>query len=539
MSARAWLVSAMGFALLTRLMAGPLVDFDNLADAIHPGDARLLAWTLAWDAHALLSGLPLFDANMFHPQAGALGWAEHHVGLGLFAVPVFALTGNAVYTYWCLWLSAFVLNGLAMQALAFRVTKDAAAAFAAGLVYAFAFFRMQRAHGHIQMLWTWALPLMLLAAHGWVARPSTSRTVIVTGLVVLQALSGWYLAVDVALLLLVAAPCLLPGRTVTARHAWLALGAALVVVPTLLWFAGAYTHLPGNTLAEVQGNSADVASYLTPPANTWPGRWLGSRGLLQPRLIWGEQTLYLGAVGLGLAIAGIGRWFRAPDRLTAAAAPSGGVGLLLSFGPGASGHRPFDWFTMLPAMGLLRAPGRFALLVVFGQALLVAGGVVWLRQSWRRAAPAALAVLLVAGLAESYVVDFPGGGPPREPIPAVYRRIASLPPGPVLSLPTYRFAPDNFREADYLLFSTAHWQPVVNGFGRHEPPGHKARMATLARCPAADAGQQRREMRVRYVVLHPDRASELARAADAATAVPGVHLVARDGPDLLFELDAS
>lgn len=536
MSKRAWLLSLVGMAVLTRVMTIPLVDFRHLADASYPGDARLLIWTLAWDAHALLARLPLFDANMFFPQAGALGWAEHHIGLGLFATPVWALTGNAVYTYWCIWLAAFVLNGLAMQALAFRVTKDAVAAFGAGLVYAFAFFRMHHAHGHVQMLWTWALPLALLAADRWVERPSWGRTAAVTAAVILQALSGWYLAVDLAILLVVAAPFLLVGRPFTRQHAMTAAAALAVAVPSVFWFARAYTHLPGNVLAEVQGNSADVASYLVPPLNTWLGTWVAAHTSLHPRWIWGEQTLYLGLAGCLLAAVGKLAWLKTKSRLTAASAVAGGVGLLLSFGPGAHGGRPFDWFAALPAMGLLRAPARFALLVVFAQAVLVAGGAAWLRQQRRTAATVCLAVLAAVGLAESYVVDFPGGQPQREPIPLVYRRLASLPPGAVLSLPTYRFAPDNFHEADYLLFSTVHWHPIVNGFGRHEPPAHMARMETLRHFPAPEAMAELRRIGVRYVVLHPKRASELTQAAETATSVAGIRLLARDGDDTLLEI---
>lgn len=536
MSHRAWLISAVAFALVTRVMAAPLIDFNNLSDASYPGDSRLLIWTLAWDAHALLAGWPLFDANMFFPQAGALGWAEHHMGIGVFAAPIYALTHDPVYAYWCIWLAAFVLNGLAMQALGFRITRDTVASFGAGLVYAFCFFRMHHAHGHVQMLWTWALPLALVAADRWVERPTAWRVVTVTALVVLQALSGWYLAVDVALLLLVAAPFLLIGRPLTLRHAVTGAVAVAVAFPAVLWFAGAYTHLSGNSLAEVMGNSADVASYLVPPENTWLGRWVGTHTSLKPRWIWGEQTLYAGMVAL--ALGGIGKWgwFRKPDRLTAAVAVAGGIALALSFGPGVSGHMPFDYFATLPVMGLLRAPARMALLVMLALSVLVAVGSAYLRTRWRQPATVLLTVAAVLGLWESYVVGFPGGTPPREPIPAVYTRLASLPAGPVLSLPTYRFAPDNFREADYLLFSTAHWLPIVNGFGRHEPPGHKEQMEVLARFPAPDAIARLRQIGVRYVVLHPDRASELARAAGEAEQVPGVRLVAHDGSDFLFEV---
>ena len=229
-------------------------------------------------------------------------------------------------------------------------------------------------------------------------------------------------------------------------------------------------------------------------------------------------------------------WTSRRDRLTAGVLATGAVALALSFGPGIAGHMPFDYFATLPLMGLLRAPARMALLVMFALSVLVAVGGAYLRTRWRRPATLLLTVAATIGLWESYVVGFPGGTPPREPIPAVYTRLASLPAGPVLSLPTYRFAPDNFREADYLLFSTAHWLPIVNGFGRHEPPSHKEQMEVLARFPAPDAVARLRHLGVRYVVLHPTRASELARAAAEAEQVPGIRLVAHDGDDFLFEV---
>src|SRR6187431_3336602 len=131
--------SAAGFALVTLVMASPFVDYRHLTDASYEGDSRLLIWTLAWDSHAWLTGSPLFDANMFYPADEALAWAEHHVGIALFAAPIYAVTGNPVLAYWFVWLIAFPLNALAMQALAYRVTGDRVAAFGAGLVYAFCF----------------------------------------------------------------------------------------------------------------------------------------------------------------------------------------------------------------------------------------------------------------------------------------------------------------------------------------------------------------------------------------------------------------
>jgi hypothetical protein len=251
--------------------------------------------------HAILTASPLFDANMFHPASESLAWAEHHIGIALFAMPTYAVSGNPVLAYWLVWLMAFPLNALAMQALAYRVTGDRIAAFAAGLVYAFCFFRMHHAHGHLQLLWTWPLPLVPLALERWAERPSVLHAGIVATLVLVQALSGWYLAVYVALLSLDTAAVLFWTRRITVAHVFFGAFALTISVPFLAWFAAPYLRVDPSGTAEAAGNSADFAAYLLPPENTWLGQWLASHTALNPRWIWGEQTLYVGMTTLVLA----------------------------------------------------------------------------------------------------------------------------------------------------------------------------------------------------------------------------------------------
>src|SRR5687767_10065549 len=161
-----------------------------------------------------------------------------------------------------------------MQALAYRVTGDRVASFGAGLVYAFCFFRMHHAHGHVQMLWTWALPLVPLALERWVERPSPFHAIVAAALVLLQALAGWYLAVFVALLSLVAALFLFSSRRLTRDHVISGAPALLLSLVTLAWFAGPYTRVLAGGPMEAAANSADFAAYLVPPENTWLGRWV-------------------------------------------------------------------------------------------------------------------------------------------------------------------------------------------------------------------------------------------------------------------------
>ncbi len=530
----------MGYAAVTVLFVSPLIDYQHLADASYEGDSRLLIWTLAWDAHALLTGTPLFDANMFYPARQALTWAEHHAGLALFALPIYAVTTNPVLAYWTVWLLSFPLNALAMHALAWRLTRDHRAATIAGLVYAFCFFRMHHGHGHVQLLWTWALPLVPLALERWLQRPTMGRTMLLTALVLIQALTSWYLAVLVGILSLVTMVTVARGQDATRVHLWHAAVALAAGAVILGWFARPYFALRTPGVGEAFGSSADVAAYLLPPENTWLGQWLLANTSFKPRWIWGEQTLYAGITAIGLAVAGactVGRrgTFRS-CRLTRALLITGGVALVLSWGPTASGVAPFDLLARLPGMSMLRAPARFALLVMLAVAVLAAYGTAFLVKRQDGRGWVLVACLAAAFLGESFLVRFPAGQPKPFLIPEVYHRLASLPPGAVLSLPTYRATPEAFREADYLLYSTRHWHPIVNGFGRHEPAAHGDNMTTLARFPASDAMRRFRELGVRYVVVHAGRASELRAVVAAASSSPDVEALGRFGEDYLYRV---
>jgi hypothetical protein len=108
---------------------------------------------------------------------------------------------------------------------------------------------------------------------------------------------------------------------------------------------------------------------------------------------------------------------------------------------------------------------------------------------------------MLAFLLESRVVNFPGGGQPVLLIPEVYRRLATMPPGAVVSLPDYAGTAVAFDEANYQFFSTAHWHPIANGFSRAEPPGFRPLMDRLQTFPASDSIAAMRETGIRYVVV--------------------------------------
>jgi hypothetical protein len=86
----------IAYCAVTAILAAPFVDYAHLASACYDGDAYLVLWTLAWDSHAIMNRLPLFDANMFYPAAHALAYNEHLFGLSLFYLPLYPCTRGLV-----------------------------------------------------------------------------------------------------------------------------------------------------------------------------------------------------------------------------------------------------------------------------------------------------------------------------------------------------------------------------------------------------------------------------------------------------------
>jgi hypothetical protein len=539
------------YLVATWVMTWPYVNYSHFATAGYGADARLVAWILAWDNHAVIDGLPLFRSNAFFPAPESLRYNEHMFGLSLFTLP-WALAGaSPLLAYSVTWWAAFVLNGLCAYAWLKRFVGDALAAFVGSLVFTFSFYFMLHAHGHLQLIWTWGLPASLLLFERWFDRPSIARLAAWSATVLLQVLTSWYLAVMIVAANAVMALVLLttpgdgaqgvppPGASALWRRRGLHLaGATLVMGLALYPFARHYVGLAASP-GEAAPLSATTASYWVPPANTLLGRWWLAN--VDDRLgsAWGEQTVFLGWIALVLAGVGLVALVRRRQlsRRAWVFPLLALTGFLLSLGPepallGGSTLAPFHWLSALPGMGAIRAPARFAVLVTLGVAGLSALGAHALatrRGPWR----IALCAIVPVMLGEWYVVGFPAGKPQPVGVPAIYLTPEIRTARSIVSLPDYRGTPEWHLNADYLYYSTTHWRPIVNGFGRAEPPGYADLVDIARRFPTT--ARELRALGVHYVVIHADRFPDGAEAMLAAARThPECRLVSRIGADYLF-----
>ena len=150
-----------------------------------------------------------------------------------------------------------------------------------------------------------------------------------------------------------------------------------------------------------------------------------------------------------------------------------------------------------------RVPARYSQLLNLALASLAAVACAAAHRRFGVVARVGTVAAILLLLAEFYVVKFPGGPPQPFPVPVVYRHVATLPRGAVLSLPDYATTPLWFREADYSYFSTVHWYPTVNGDSREWPAEYLEMRARVLAFPEPRAAAEMRDVKIECIVLHP------------------------------------
>ena len=306
--------AALAAYLVTTLIATwPLARGLGRDVAWDLGDSILNMWILAWDCEqirGLLTGdfsrlTKFFDANAFYPAPLTLAYSEHLIPQAVQIFPVYIVSGNPILCYNLLFLSTFVLSGLGMFLLVRELAGNATAAFVAGLVFAFAPYRLAQA-SHVQVLSSQWMPFVLYGLTRYV----DSRRVLplagaVLALVAQSLSSGYYLLYFTPFAGAFALWDIGRHGLWRDRRTWIELScggalAAVLILPFLLPYAALRDQFAAaRSVAEVSRFSADVYSYVT----AFGGQRVWG-GVLQavPKP---EGALFPGAVPVLLALIGL------------------------------------------------------------------------------------------------------------------------------------------------------------------------------------------------------------------------------------------
>jgi hypothetical protein len=111
----------------------------------------------------------------------------------------------------------------------------------------------------------------------------------------------------------------------------------------------------------------------------------------------------------------------------------------------------------------------------------------------------------------------------------------------LVEFPFYERRIDFHIHTKYMLNSTTHWQPLLNGYSDYIPPDFRTLAVTLAPFPSKESFTAMRERRVRYLAIHRGRdgyggatAPEIERRLQPY--LLHLRLLADDGGMVLYEV---
>jgi hypothetical protein len=501
------LVSAAGVALAI-LMTWPLATgLGHLGRTLGTdADGQFSIWNIAWVARTLVADpLHVFDANIFYPHRTTLAYSEANLLPGAIGIPVYWASRNPWLTLNVVLLFAFSSAFVGAYLLLRHLTGDRRPAAAGAIVYAFCPYTMSHL-SHIQLLFTGGIPLSLLMVHRVADAPSVRRGVALGLALAAQALSCAYYGIFAGLMVGYGTLVLASTRRLwKSAPYWTAIatGAAtslLLVLPFFVPFLrvqeqSGFARSVKDTARWAAG-SRDYFMSAT-HAHAWLQAYMRSFGP------WTGEVLFPGFFALGLGAAGLVIALQRGTRDRETTLLYGSLAILAfwsSFGPGAGLYRVLY---QLPAFSFLRAPSRLGLVVVL---CLVVFAAIALRHVFSalsaKTRNLAAAVACAAAIADLVIIPLKWWDAPDLPSP--YAQLAISPRAVVAEFPFYGERIAFPLHAQYMLFSTRHWMPLVNGYSDVIPADFREAAAVLDGFPSDDAFLVLARRRVRYIVIHWD-----------------------------------
>ena len=503
-----------------------------------PGNADGLyfSWAISWVAQTLPAApATLFAANIFHPDRVALLYGEPMIGVGLLAWPIWMITGDAAVTYNLAFVLTLVLSALTMFLLAREVLGSTSAATVAGVVFAFTTANYDSAPRLQIVSGQWTPLLLYFLIRLW-RRGRTRDALGMSAAAVMQGLSCNYYTLYLATLMAVLAPSLLllRGDRQLRRLRWR--GVALALLVALLPLAPIYAT-QSRSLGSVRSEKPLRVGALpqTSYRNVLPGNLLYGGRIGRDRVSY-DDRYFLGFATLllaGLGLVASARKFPEPvepppdrQQWLAFLAAFGVLAFLLGGGrlmpiPGLGDlPGPYTWLhEHVPGYEHTRVPSRFSMFVRLAVAVFAGLGALTLLRRLAGASRLFLLAALIVTLPLEHV-SVPLGAyrlPTGSRMPEVYGWLPSLPRGtPILEYPMNASRGRRW-ESLWVLMSSRHWLPIVNGFGANYPLAHYFVQDQLVTTfPNVDSLRLVRALGVRYVVFHPDygRYPEVRHAAD-------------------------
>jgi hypothetical protein len=523
-----WRGAACVCLLLAIIHTWPLATAPGTLCRNDNADAQLNEWILAWVAHQL-PRVPahLFDANIFYPSRRSLAFSEPLIVPALMGAPLAWLGASPVLVFNIVLLLGFALTTLAGYALIVSWTGDRAAGLLAGSMFAFNTHTLTRL-AHVQGIHAWGLPLALLAADRIIVDARWRDALWLAIWMAAMAYTSGYLVVFGAVMIAVAVAVRIggwqarAGRVLSLFATAAVLGGVLSIPVYLPYYRVARDMHMVRSLDAVSGFSATPMGYLAAAGRIHFSTWSG--GFFRDPV----DAFFPGIVVIVLAVLAAIWAFRRGDSqpeeavrlrrqrvvmLIAIAV----AGFVLSLGT----KTPiYGWlYHVFPPMQGLRAAARFGNLFLLGMAALAGVGLAALRPRLpaRRAALVVASLVVLANVeslrAPLFYSRFDG-------IPPIYSLLAQEPERVVLVEVPFYPAQAFFENGPYVLNSTAHWRPLMNGYSGYVPQTYREYASVFWYFPRDYAIDAMRKAGATHIMIHPDKfgpeVEEMWRAVEAS-----------------------
>jgi len=521
--------------LLAAAHTWPYARAPHRHSRVDNADYLLNAWAISWVAHqAFTDPRRLFDGNVFWPARGSLAFSEALIVQGLLAAPIRALGGSPILAFNGVMLAGFALTAFAFGLLTYRWTGSAAAALVAASAAGFnahLFTRMAQ----IQAMHVEFIALALFGLDRIFTRAKARDAVTLGVGFALQGLTSVYLLVFTTWAMIFAGASRLWTSAREQRGRALALGglAALVALGLLGFYLNAYyqVHLDQRFARSAADNAALAGSYTDYLSSvSWVHYWWS-----RPFVEVSRSINFPGVTVLALTAVALFPGRRGPEARQIMCAVGAAGCAVVALIPRMPGYERIH--DLVPLFWAVRAQAHIGQVVLLFLALLAGFGAARLEQAWsaRRRWPAVAVALVVLVNAEACRAPLPTRH--FAGIPRVYDALASEPSAVVVELPAYDRR-DWAGNAAYMLTSTRHWKPLVNGYSGFMPASYERLQLSLAAFPGHDALETMHRRGITHAVVHEAAFVGMygRQRFDAIGAVQSLREIARDGDIHIYRL---
>jgi hypothetical protein len=506
-------------SLLTVFFTYPLIRYIKYRSIGHLDDPKLNMWIINWGCHQLLNKpLKLYQANAFYPYKNSLAFADNLAGLSIIALPAYLLSKNPVLVYNTALLASFILIGIGIYLLAYRLTGNFYAAVMAAVIYNFCPGHLLR-YSQIQLFATQWTIFALLYLHKFMEKPSIRNMLLLTFFFVLQAASGAYNAVYLGLLIgLGIIFFTIAKKKHREKYYFVKLALLLLLCASLSFILFLpYLHVReeyglNRPLSIVEEYSPNWQTYFAVPTNFYQkiaevSPWF-EKTVFKPA----KTYLFIGLIpiilaGLSFILFSGKRTGNSKNRKSKISSEQLFyliIAIIFAiFSTGTHLHLYKLLYRGLVFFRLIRVPSRMFLITILSLSILSAFGIARiLKKSRNKPVTYFIAILIpVLFFIEGAIYPpIPWPGMPYTEVPPVYKWLANKSGDfAIVEMPF----DSNFANT-YMLFSAFHWKNLVNGRSGFEPEGYLILEKRLKKFPFGNSiNRLHKIVGLKYIIIHP------------------------------------